>query len=414
MPSSVVEECTVSQMDADRNSRIRRLLDHLRAGTTDEVDAIAPFEAREYVDPDVARRERELVFGRVPSIVAHGSELPEPNDFITLQMPRNRVIVVRQPDRTVKAFVNACRHRGALLEEKEAGRCRLFSCPYHRWSYDLDGSLRTVTRDSTFGEVDRSQHGLIELPAEERHGFVWMVDNKDGQIDVADWLGPQMDEILGCYDLDRYQCVHSGVYEQPVNWKVLQDAFLDGYHIQYAHPNSAAKHIHTNVQVVEDFGRHCRFISPRKSIDRWLEEDPGDQDLSVHTTEAHFLGPNCTLLRQPDHFELLTFRPHPSDPGQGRMEMRVIAPRLEDTDLDEATWTRRWAKNWQILMDVLQDEDLPILRGSQIALSSADTGGMLLGRNEVLNHVFRRELRKLLAGDAEAAPADGAAVRLTG
>ena len=162
-----------------------------------------------------------------------------------------------------------------------------------------------------------------------------------------------------------------------------------------AHPNTAARHIHTNVLVLEDFGRHCRFVAPRKSIDRWLEEDPGDRSLSRHVTETHFLLPNSTLLRQPDHFQLLTFRPHPKDPGRSRMEMRLLVPALAASGMDEETWTRLWEKNWKILIAVLHQEDFPLLRGSQQGLGSADAGGMVLGRNEVANQVFHRELRKL-------------------
>jgi len=123
---------------ASRDDRIHRTLEHLRHQSTDLFDDLVPFGPAQYTDPAIAQRERDLVFGRVPSIVAHASELPEPGDFITLQMPRNRVIVVRQQDGSVKSFVNVCRHRGALLEEQQQGRCRLFSCGYHRWSYNTD------------------------------------------------------------------------------------------------------------------------------------------------------------------------------------------------------------------------------------------------------------------------------------
>jgi phenylpropionate dioxygenase-like ring-hydroxylating dioxygenase large terminal subunit len=284
-----------------------------------------------------------------------------------------------------------------MLEEKEKGRCRFFSCPYHRWSYDPDGSLRMVTRDNTFGELDREEHGLVELPCEERHGFIWLVDNAHSSIDVADWLGPEMDEILAGYHLDEFQCFRAAGFDEPTNWKIMQDAFLDGYHIQYAHPNTAAKVIHTNVMAFEDFGRHCRFIAPRKSIDRWLEEDPGDRNLDPYVTETHFLLPNSTLLRQPDHFQLLTFRPHPSEPTKSRMEQRLMVPTLGASGLSEEHWTKLWNKNWEILLAVLHSEDFPLLRNSQRGMGSADAGDMLLGRNEVANHVFRREIKKLLA-----------------
>ena len=185
--------------------------------------------------------------------MAHTSELTRPHDFVTVEMPRNRVILARQKDGSVKAFVNLCRHRGALLEKAKTGSCRLFSCPYHRWSYDLDGSLRTITREATFGEVDRGGLGLVELPVEERHGFVWVVDDAGAEIDVAAWLGPEVDEIMTGYRIQDYVSIDPQTFDEPVNWKIMQDAFLDGYHIQYAHPNTAAKHIHTNVMAFEDF-----------------------------------------------------------------------------------------------------------------------------------------------------------------
>lgn len=380
-----------------RQDRIRRALELLRNETTDKCEDIVGFSANEFTDPDLAQLERDRIFGRVPSIVAHGSEIARPYEFVTVQMPRNSVIVVRQTDGSVKAFVNLCRHRGAMLEDKEKGRCRVFSCPYHRWSYDPDGSLRMVTRDNTFGEIDRAGHGLVELPCEERHGFIWLVDNAKAEIDVAAWLGPEMDAILAGYQLQNLVCFRAAGFDEPTNWKIMQDAFLDGYHIQYAHPNTAAKVIHTNVMAFEDFGRHCRFIAPRKTIDRWLEEDPGDRELDAYVTETHFLLPNSTLLRQPDHFQLLTFRPHPSDPTQSRMEQRLMVPKLEESGLTEEHWNKRWEKNWEILLAVLHTEDFPLLRNSQRGMGSADAGDMLLGRNEVANHVFRRETQKLLA-----------------
>ena len=200
---------------ASRSDRIQRTLEHLRHRTTDITDQLVPFGPGQYTDPGLAQRERDLVFGRVPSIVAHSSELPEPNDFITLQMPRNRAIVARQQDGSVRAFVNVCRHRGAMLEEQASGRCRLFSCGYHRWSYNIDGSLRAITREATFGEVDRSKFGLIELPTEERHGLIWMVDRAGAPIDVAAWLGPEMDEILAGYRLGELTAFRSGGFDEP-------------------------------------------------------------------------------------------------------------------------------------------------------------------------------------------------------
>ncbi|MEU2002364.1 aromatic ring-hydroxylating dioxygenase subunit alpha [Rhodococcus sp. NPDC019627] len=386
----------MTEVGIPREERIRRALDHLRNDTTDEFEHVTWFEPVEFTDPDIAKIERERVFGRVPSIIIHGSEIPRAGDFVTLQLPRNNVIIVRQRDGSVKTLVNQCRHRGAMVEKEEKGRCRLFSCPYHRWSYDTDGSLRTITRDNTFGDADRSERNLVQLPTEERHGFVWVVDDADATIDVADWLGPEMDSIMGSYGMDKMVTTRVQRFDEPINWKLMQDAFLDGYHIQYAHPNTAAKHIHTNVMAFEDFGNHCRFLNLRKTIDRWIEEDPGDRSLAEHITESHLVGPNSTLLKQPDHFQLLTFRPHRSDPQRCHMEIRLVAPTLEESGMTEERWNRIWDKNVEILVAVLHNEDFPILRDSQVAMDSANAGNMLLGRNEVANQVFRRAIQKLV------------------
>jgi len=382
--------------DVDRENRIRRLLELLREEKTDLTDSIRPFGPTEFTDPVLAQREREVIFGGVPTIVAHRSQLPQPNDFITLSMARNKVILMRQKDGSVKAFVNACRHRGAMLEEEPAGRCRIFSCGYHRWSYDPDGSLRTVTYDESFGDVDRSQLGLVELPVEERHGFIWLVDRAGAAIDVAEWLGPEMDAAMASYEIDTLVNFREETFLEPVNWKIMQDAFLDGYHIKYAHPNTAGKIIHTNILAVEDYGRHARFLSARKTLDRWLEEDTAGQSLAKDVTESHFVGPNSTLLKLPDHYELLTFRPHETDPNQCYMQMRLMVPTMGDSGFEQEAWDRRWNKNWDILLAVLHEEDFPLLRSSQSALGSADAGSMVIGRNEVVNQIFHRETRRLI------------------
>ena len=379
-----------------RDRAFRTMLGHVEKETTDEYPVIAPSEPLDYRDPGLAALERDRVFGEVPFIVGHGSEIARPNEFLTRRLPRNNAVVIRQRDGGVKAFVNACRHRGAQLVTEESGRCRLFSCPYHRWSYDPDGELRTVTLDDTFGEFDRKDFGLVELPVEERHGFLWMIDNAQREIDVERWLGPEMDAVLAGYRIEDLVSVTPHTFDRPTNWKIMQDGFLDNYHVRYAHPNTAGKVLHTNKLALEDFGRHFWFLAARKSIDRYIGEDPAGADVEKHTIESCFLAPNSMLLKHATHVELLTFRPYGADPENSVMEMRLMAPTTEATGLAQQEWDRLWAKNWKIMISIIHDEDFPILDGSQQAMRSQDAGTMLLGRNELGNHLFRRELDRLV------------------
>jgi carnitine monooxygenase subunit len=393
-------------LDNEMRARaFRTMVRHVEKETTDEFGEIGLSEAVDYSDPELGALERDRVFGEVPFIVGHGSEIAKPNEFLTRTLPRNNAIVIRQRDGGVKAFVNACRHRGAQLVEEESGRCRLFSCPYHRWSYDPSGELRTVTLDDTFGDFDRSDSGLVELPVQERHGFLWMIDNAQRSIDVESWLGPEMDAILAGYHIEDKVSVTPHSFDRDTNWKIMQDGFLDNYHVKYAHPNTAGKVLHTNKLALEDFGRHFWFLAARKSIDRYIGEDLSevpDADIQKHTIESCFIAPNSMLLKHATHVELLTFRPYGADPGESVMELRVMAPTVEETGLEQAEWDKLWAKNWRIIISIIIDEDFPILEGSQQATRSLDAGTMRLGRNELGNHLFRRELDRLVSIDPAA------------
>ena len=375
---------------------VTQLLAHMRAGTTHTVDTVMHLDSDIFVDPQIAKLERERVFGVAPIVAALGSELANPFDFITKRLPRNEAIIARLGDGSVRAFINQCRHRGATLIGDEAGHCRAFSCQYHGWSYDIGGQLRNITFGDSFGAVNRATLGLVELPAEERHGFIWIIDNPAATIDVAEYLGPETDAALASYRIDQMHLYRGGAFDEPVNWKIMHDAFLDGYHIKFAHPNSANRVVHTNVAVVEDHGRHARFASPRKSLDAWLEKDPEPgEPMAEHVMLTHFLGPNNTLLQLADNYQLLSFFPITDNPAESRMEMRLIVPRLEDSGETEEAWTMKWEKNWHILQMVLAEEDFPILRGIQHAYGSASRSGTVLGRNEVLNQAFHREVAAL-------------------
>jgi nitrite reductase/ring-hydroxylating ferredoxin subunit len=384
---------------------LKKLLDNLERRWTDQVDAQLTVDPKIYRDPEWARLERERVFSRVPVIACHTTELPEPGSFITMRLPNNEALIVRQADGGVRAMVNACRHRGSMVETGERGTCpRRLQCPYHGWSYNLDGSLRSATHEVSFGEFDHISAGLIQLPCEERHGYVWVIDNPDETIDVASWLGPEMDAILGSYGIEQYLCMHKGDFHEPCNWKVLQDAFLDGYHIQFVHRETAAKMTYTNILTLDDYGRHTRFMSPRKKLGKLLEELPEGEDLPEATVRkyiniSHGLTPNATMLFLPDHIQLLSFYPG-ADPGHARMEIRLLVPPLELSGMDEERRQEFADRNWEINMDILRDEDFPIARNTQRALESAGAGPLTIGRNEVANVVFHREIRRMVEGDS--------------
>jgi phenylpropionate dioxygenase-like ring-hydroxylating dioxygenase large terminal subunit len=382
--------------DAEQKAEFaRQMFTHLDNRTTDLAPGVLEVDPRVYSDAELASRERTELFGNVPIIAAHGSELPNKNDYLTVQLPNNEVVLVRQGDGGVRGFVNTCRHRGARLVTEDQGSRRFFSCRYHGWTYSGDGRLRTITDENTFGELDRGCLSLLEIPVELRHGLVWVIDSAAGdkKIDVAAWLGPELDDTLTSFEMDRYTCYQAGDFDVDINWKVLMDAFLDGYHITSTHAGTVAPYFYNNRQTWHPMGRHGRAVSARKSIDAVREQPPEEVSIDRHITIAHFLMPNMTILRQPDHLEVLNFVPAPRTAVGTRMQMRILIREPAVTDEQKA----RWDKNWAILMAVLRDEDLVVNHGLQRAVSNTDLGPLLFGRNEIANQHFHRWLESALA-----------------
>jgi phenylpropionate dioxygenase-like ring-hydroxylating dioxygenase large terminal subunit len=372
----------------------RAMFSHLDNKTTDLAPGVLEVDPRTYTDAALAARERADLFGYVPIIAAHGTELPKKNAYLTVQLPNNEVVLVRQADGEVRGFVNTCRHRGARLVTDDQGSRRFFSCRYHGWSYSGDGRLRTIADEETFGEVDRACMSLREIPVEERHGFVWAVDSAAGdrKIDVAEWLGAEFDESLAALEMDRYTCHINGNFDVDINWKVLMDAFLDGYHITSTHAGTVAPYFYNNLQTWQPMGRHGRMVSARKSIDKVRGQAPEEAAIDRHVTVAHFLMPNMSVLRQPDHLEVLNFVPSPRTAVGTRMQMRILIREPAETDEQKA----RWERNWNILMAVLRDEDLVVNEGLQKAVSNTDIGPLFFGRNEIANQHFHRWMASAL------------------
>jgi phenylpropionate dioxygenase-like ring-hydroxylating dioxygenase large terminal subunit len=379
--------------DPATNVEIRkRLQQHIEAGTTDTAAGEIEVDPVKYFDPAWAAREREAVFGRTPIVVAHASELPDPHDFRTVSVAGTSVLLVRQEDGSVRAFANRCRHRSAPVATDPGGNRRVFSCPYHAWSYNSDGSLRAVTYEKSFGDVGDASRGLVRLPCEEHRSLIWVITQPGTTIDVRDYLGPEMDHVLSSYALDGYVHQHTLKYDEPANWKIILEAALDNYHLRFLHPKTVGKYFHTNLHTFDQMGRHGRFVTARKAIRR-LWDMPDDTPIDPYVIVGIYLWPNCLLVGQPDHFELWSFFPDPASPGQSRTEIKFLLPGHVTSDEDREFLMR----NVAILTQALDDEDMPMSREIQDNLDRSGTTTMIFGRNEPMDQLVHRGLNEVMA-----------------
>jgi phenylpropionate dioxygenase-like ring-hydroxylating dioxygenase large terminal subunit len=380
---------------AEHNARLAaKLFNHVRQGTTDLADDLMEIDLSVYSDPAVAAQERERIFERLPIMAAHSSQIGNPDSFITVQLNRTNVILTRQKDGGVKALVNACRHRGSTVVSQPAGKRALFTCPYHGWTYSNDGTLRAISFADTFGAFPCPERNLIRLPVEERHGFVWVVENPAGAIDVATHLGPGMDSVLAAYQFDKYFGYKQEVFQFAQNWKIMVDGLIDGYHVQFLHGKTISPHFYPNMNFIDIHGDHAVFGTPRRAIEKILEEIPGQSPLDRYVAFGNLISPNSVMVLHPHHIEYWTMYQNPKDVNQCRAHLRYLTP--QQTYDEEGQ--RIIQKNWDIATAAIINEDVPAGNGIQRSASMPFLSKICLGRNEVSNQLFHRAYRRYMSG----------------
>jgi phenylpropionate dioxygenase-like ring-hydroxylating dioxygenase large terminal subunit len=214
-------------------------------------------------DPELARRERDL-FETSPLALLSSNEIPQPHDYLVRNAVGRSVLLTRDEQGVAHAFMNYCRHRGAEPAH-DRGNARRFTCPYHAWVYDSRGQLVGMPLRDRYCDVDLSTYGLVELPSEERHGFVWVVLRPDHPIDVSAHLGALDGEIgaLGC-DKMRY---YPSLSEERLgaNWKSVAEGVLEGLHVPYVHAdtfNLNPQAVNVDLAFYDAIGPHVRWGLP--------------------------------------------------------------------------------------------------------------------------------------------------------
>jgi phenylpropionate dioxygenase-like ring-hydroxylating dioxygenase large terminal subunit len=351
-----------------------------------------------YTDPE--RHTREVAsMRRRPVAVVASSELSSPGDFVTARVAGVPVIVARTADGPVAASVNACAHRGSTVVTRECGSARIFSCDFHGWSYEIDGSLRSVAEATTFS-TEPVEGGLGQLAVEERHGIVWVTPGASpGEaFTIAEWLGPDLDELvdgLGSSDLVAFT---STELELACNWKMLTDGFLETYHLKYLHRNSIAPYFPSNLMVIRPFDgadTHLGGSLPKNRLLKQFAELPRDEwQVLDHITMAVVLMPGTVLQWQAGHLELFSIRPHPTDPARCtcRLTLMVPADRLDEDELGK--------RNWERVVATIPGEDFRAAEDVQANIDAGAVTQLRLGGTEHALSAHLASVDRLLASVA--------------
>lgn len=342
-----------------------------------------------YTDARIADLEKENLFARTWQAVARTDQLEPTGAYVTAIVAGEPIVVVRGTDSKLRAFYNVCRHHAMIVMNEPCGRAQHLRCPYHGWTYSLEGELRGVTDFDGVCHFDRAQNGLVQLRVDTWENFVF-VNLASNAAPLRDFLGPLVGlaQPLG---FGKLNFVERRSYTIECNWKVYVDNFLDGgYHVPHMHKGLNSVLDYTNY-TIENFERCCVQSSP-------VSLDSGS-DRSAAATRK---GDRAFYFWQYPNFMLNWY--------EGYLDTNLVIPlsvdRCEvifdfyfgDTSESQLPYIRESIG----VSERVQQEDIVICEGVQRGLGSrAYNAGRLSARRETGEHLFHR----LLSRDLKACPA---------
>jgi nitrite reductase/ring-hydroxylating ferredoxin subunit len=279
---------------------IRRIFDHIDNNTTDLgesvwTEPVANYRSQDRLDAELALiRRRFVVFCPSASIAGVG-------DYVARQSTGVPLIAVRAEDGSAKVFRNACRHRGVKLADGE-GCKRALVCPYHGWTYGLDGQLKNIPDQEGFPEFSLSDNGLVPVPCQERNGLIYVGQHSsEEEASTLDVIPPLIPE--------GYELIQSEESEIDANWKIHLESSLEGYHIRSLHKRTFYPRQYDNLTVVETFGDNNRIAFPYQSIERLRAASQQDWSTNGCLTYVYHLFPNVVVSTFPDCIQIVVLEP---------------------------------------------------------------------------------------------------------
>jgi phenylpropionate dioxygenase-like ring-hydroxylating dioxygenase large terminal subunit len=251
-----------------------------------------------YVDQAIFENETEAIFARTWQFVAHESELKKPGDFKRASVAGRPLLIVRSEDRKVRGFFNTCRHRGSIVEERAAGNCHVFKCPYHHWRYSTLGSLVNATMPKGYGGwFSRGDYGLIPIPRmESLFGLIFV--SLDAEIrPLAEYLDrprPHLEYQMG--GSVAWEMVDSYSYQIRANWKLFMENTVESYHANFLHQLSIRQLRGTRGKSV---GQTIE-LGPHGLLEWWNSAVNGGRPKTRQTRKHVLVFPNLLTLYHGD------------------------------------------------------------------------------------------------------------------
>ena len=358
-----------------------RIFRHIDDGTTDLGDSVWREPVSHYLSRERFEAECALI-RRPPTPFCPSAALPETGSYLARSTAGNTIVATRRDDGKVSAFINACRHRGMQVAAG-SGCAKALSCPYHGWTYGLDGVLKGVPGQSGFPDLDREQHGLKSVSVIEQGGIVYV--QQEGDIDPT-----HLTHALEHFSVDQ-QLFNQQVLTDAANWKLLYETLMEGYHIKSLHRESFYPFGYDNLNVVETFGPHSRVVYPFQRIEQIRSTRAEDRRLNGLTTSVYMLFPNASISVLSKHSNLVILEP--VSPTQSQWVIYSMVNKAPDGSPITFEEARRDAA---FVSDSGQEEDRAAATAIQEALPSGANSHLTFGHFEKAIVHFHQQLARAL------------------
>src|ERR1700687_4112716 len=232
--------------------------------SSDPLERASTIPAPWYRDPRVAELERTNVLSATWQVVGRLDQLPDKGHFFTADVVGEPVVAVRGDDGQLRAFYNVCRHHAAAVVTEAQGCAKQFRCPYHGWTYGIDGALKGMVEFDGVCNFDRAKNGLVPIRVDTWENFVFV--NLDGRAaPLLSFLGAVPDIVAPLKLKEKLHYFDRRIYTLNCNWKVYVDNYLDGgYHVPHAHKGLSSVVEYTKY-TIQNFERSCLQSSPLDS-----------------------------------------------------------------------------------------------------------------------------------------------------
>ena len=284
----------------NESDAIERIFNHIDNGTTDLGDTVWKEPVSNYYSKERFDAEISLL-RRSPIPYCPSAALPNNGSFIARTASGTPLLVVRGEDGVVRAFINACKHRGMKVADGSGCKKKAFVCPYHAWAYDLNGKLKNIPGQEAFPEIDINDTGLSEISAIEKGGIVYVT--QEGEI--AEHM---LKNAIDFFEPDQKMFSYNEVVDE-ANWKLLTETLLEGYHIKSLHKDTFYPFGLDNINLVETSGPNSRVIFPFKRIETIRHMNPNERRLNGVATSVFHLFPNASISILSKHSSLTIMEP---------------------------------------------------------------------------------------------------------